>query len=740
MLRRHLKCNQGITMGMVLIIMSVLSILGIATLSLALSAYRLQMSDKRIKSTFYVADSELDQAYGLISIKIKAAISEGNVAVNQEVQTEIETEREDAILNPTTHVAHWLKSDGTVDEGYLTDQLANSPILLNKMQDAYKAYLGDESQSHISESLTTTGNYKQISEASPDPDIISIILGTITNFIGDPSKPMVIPLQYKVIHDAGKGDQEVTQQVSAEFNIQVPPKIIGYQTAVNSIPLQDQPLWRTALASYNNIDLSGPNIKVSGDVFAKGYLPTDPTDLKDLTLFGGISAGKASESTNVTINGNAYSDANVQVNSSNTNLKVTGSGSTGNVFSDNLVLQGSTSHSKIEVGQDAYTRDDIEIKGTAANLLIDGNFNGYSGGEAGHDKSSSIVINSPDINSAGGSSVQVAGNSFLAGTVYVNAGDPGDPDYQTGESVSIDGNYRAYGYLPGKVTYGSYDPVSDKNNNQYTFRKVGDSLMLIDTVNEKDFSVLDKAQHFFNVYQEMASFLSTGYTNPNNHDNSSIIFGGSVLSTGAFIQKGTIQPSDYNIDTFAATQVACQSAVQTNVTDNFGHGQVTANTAGYDLQDRVNTGSLFTERNNILQVSPTFNEVLATSPDHDIWLIGAGFDPTGVPADAITVNAPSSGVFGGLVLTAKNVFIRGKVDFHGSVIAGKDINVTDTYDKNFSADENLVKQIIASNNLNDLFVPPAGTATSLFNFDAGGGVPDPVINPDYLTIKNWKKL
>lgn len=737
-LRRYLKSNKGITMGMVLIMMSVLSILGVATLSLAVSAYRVQMSDKRVNSTFYVADSALDQAYGLIGTQIKAAIIAGNAAVNLEVQKKIEAEREDEILNPETHQAHWLQSDGSINEVYLTNQL-KTDYFLGIMQTTYAQYMNTKLTA-LEPEVQLIGSYQAI--LSDIPETITIALNKRLFFEDDPNDPtindMVIPLQFKVKHLAG--DQEVIQQVRADFNIKVPDKIIGYQTAVNNVLLQDQPLWRTALTSYKDVNLSG-DITVKGDVFAKGRIPTD---LKDLKTFGGITAGKSSNNTKVTINGNAYSNSNVQASSDNTSLRVMGSGLTGNIYSDNLVLQKDTINSKIEVGQDAYTKDDIEINGTAASLLIGGNYNGYSDGSAGHDKSSSIVINSPDINQSEGSKVVVDGDSFMAGTVYINAGGLGE-DYQTGEGISIYGNYRAYGYLP----------LGDEN--KYSFRKVGNSLMLIDNWNnpgndpllgadKAPLNVFDKARHFFKVPAKLegTDFLNLGY------GSSSIVLNGNVLSTGAFIKEGEIKSSNYDIATFGQKQVECQGAVQSNVTNNFGQGQVSSNTADYFLSNRVNISSgLFSERNSILKDSSTLKEVLITSKEHDIVLIGAGGDSTGVPIDAISIIVPASKSLAGLILTSKQVIVRGEVDFHGSIIAGDDITVEDNFDKNFYADEKLVKRIVASKGLNDLFITPTDpvsgsvlTGPSLFNFEAGGGVPDPAINPynKYITVTNWKRL
>jgi len=702
-------------MGMVLIMMFVLSTLGVATLSLAVSAYHVQISDIGVKSAFYVADSAMDQAHGLIGAQIKTAIIAGNEAVGIKVQEEIKA-----------HSNDWLKEDGTVDGAYLARQLTTPPYI-KTMQDAYVKNMVDNTLV-ISDKLTNPNSYTKISENIPN----TISIGRITSFDErDTTKNMIIPLQFKIIDTHGQ--QAVTQQVAADFNIKVPTKIIGYTTKSNSTLIQNQPLWRTALASYKNIDLSGDfsssqtGITVTGDVFAAG---TIPTDLKDLASFGGITAGNSTNNNNtkVTINGNAYSDANVQVKSDitslsgGTNLTVTKS-----VYCDNLVLQKDSINSNLEVGEDAYTKDDIEINGVGSNLWIKGYYNGYSGGETGHDQSSSIVINSTDINQLNGSKLKVDKGSFMNGTVYINSGNKntGEPDYQTGESLSVDSNYRAYGYLP----------LDDKN--KYIFRKVGNSLMLIDKLNnqaQEPLTVLEKASHFYKVSLEgIKDFLNTGY------GKSSIILGGQVISTGAYINDGEIKQSTSGIDSLATKQIESQKAVLDNVTKNFGHWDVINNTAVYPLGDRANLDSdLFSKSDDLTNPK----EVLVTSKDYDVALIGEGGDTSGLPAGTIQIKVPSLDGLSGLVLTTKQVFIRGKVDFKGSIIAGDNITVEDSNIKSFTADEQLVRRIIATKGLDGLFKPPEGTTPSLINFEAVGGVPGPAINAynELIMLKNWTKI
>ncbi|HWQ72644.1 MAG TPA: hypothetical protein VN370_10030 [Desulfitobacteriaceae bacterium] len=734
MLRRYLKLNQGMTMGMVLIIMSVLSILGIAILSLSVSAYRVQISDRNVKTTFYVADSTLDQTYSLIGKQIKKAIEAGNQAVNKEVQKEIEKEKIYNFQHPDKPVYKWLKSDGTLNEDYLREQLKipdipDIPDFIKIMQTAYVDNLNeyyDPTKYSDDDELYSPADYTAISGDVPESVRID---GKIIPFdvVDLPGTRMTIPLIFKVKNES----TQVIQQVKAKLNISVPQKILGYQSVSNTVNLQDQPLWRTALVSYQNIDLAGPSINVKGDIFAAGTIPQDPQKLKNLSLFGGITAGKSAadpvDGTEVRIAGNAYSYANVQVNSNNTALYVQKS-----VYSDNIVIQSGTVDSRIEIGEIgengkvdeyAYTKDDIEINGIKSILLIKGHYNGYSGGEAGHDQSSSIVINSPDINVNNGSKVRIVGDSFLAGVVYINSNDqddsndpndPNDPNYQTGESVSVNDNYRAYGYLP------------EGDENKYTFRKVGKSLILIDQLKEtlNYLNIFDKAEHFYKVYKNTTDFLNTGYGTGD--DDSSISLGGNVFSLGGYISNGEIYYNGEPVEDYGDKQNKCREKVEEKVNNQFAAV----------LADRVK----LSEISEIAKTAdfPEFKGLVIS--EHDVALIGADGDSAGLPIGTIVIDASSD--VGGLILTTGQVYVRGKVNYYGSIIAGGNITVEDDYPKHFYASENLVKQIIAENDLNSLFIPPT-LKTISFVYDVSGKAPeDPGTNPyaDLISVTNWKKL
>ena len=91
-----------------------------------------------------------------------------------------------------------------------------------------------------------------------------------------------------------------------------------------------------------------------------------------------------------------------------------------------------------------YTSNDLSLYATKSHINID-KYYGINdiGGERTVDKdynsSSSIIVNTDDIGTKDGSSINI-GDAIINGTAYINTSTP----YQTGESVAVKGNYRAY--------------------------------------------------------------------------------------------------------------------------------------------------------------------------------------------------------------------------------------------------------------------------------------------------------
>ncbi|UWG98591.1 PilX N-terminal domain-containing pilus assembly protein [Dehalobacter sp. DCM] len=732
MRRKLIQSDKGITMVMVIMVTAILSILGIAILTLTVSNLKVMASDKNVKNTFYIADSAVDQAYGLLSEQVKAAAKAGNEAINIEVDTIIADERV-KLLTDETYVSPWLNADGSLKEDYLIQQVTDpSADYYDEFLDLFKtAFAGNMNGNTVAKLTdTTNNNYKPVQGEIPEAVTVN---GAITSFNpADGSGTLSIPLTFTVRKTIN--GQDITQQISSTFTVDAPDRIIGYQTESSIALLHDQPLWRTALASYKDITFSGSaaDITVKGDIFACG---TKQGDLSDMRNFGGITAGAdATDNTHVYVYGDAYSYANLQVNADNSGIFVkqnplTATG--GNSYIDNLVVQQGTTAGTVQVDNNVYAKDDIEMNGTNAMVSIGKDYYGYSMGLSGVDMSSSIIINSEDIDQEEGSSLQILGNTFLAGSSYIDDPTP----YQTGESVSVVGNYRSYGYLePGDL-------------DKYSFRQVGDSMLLMDknlntdgTVSS-DVTADDKALRIVDIYTRFLNFLNIGYNDPVaegqpvvTNSASAINLQGSVRAVGAFIKNG-IQWVPFNLNDVADRQ------------SYENHWTAVLNQFTNDFSNRVNTAMLYDGsswiRNNEIDSTGSIKEVSCIQ-NQDIYILGPEYTAADVPAGSIVVTAPGSPsmLFGGLILTSGKVYVLGTVTFYGSVIAGDNIVVKDQYAKNFIGNENLVKHVVAAEGLDDLFKSPTGD-TDPFNYAGGGGAPDELSANPYqslIKVQNWQRM
>jgi hypothetical protein len=116
---------------------------------------------------------------------------------------------------------------------------------------------------------------------------------------------------------------------------------------------------------------------------------------------------------------------------------------TKNVYTGNILLNG-TGAKFLSSGLAVYVRDDLEMNKNGTEVNIEGNYYGFSHGQSGHDKSSSIIINDKAIDK-----LRIGGKTVLHGSSYIRVNRDNinyfdDASYQTGESLSIVGNYRAY--------------------------------------------------------------------------------------------------------------------------------------------------------------------------------------------------------------------------------------------------------------------------------------------------------
>lgn len=238
----YLRAKKGSTMVMIIVYIAILSILGVAIGSLAVSGYKLRSLNEVSKNNTYLAESGLDKAYVIIGKLLDEAVNAGNTSVASAMST-ID------LTKPATGVNPYLNSDGTVNE------------------EAIKA---------LQNSIFKT-TYKTTIEAN----IVNKIIGGDYLFLGESVKPeisilssaeelkfnnekLIIKLQSKFNH------KNVEKKVGIDYEIAVPDYGSYYyiKSSVITTTVQANVLQYT-IAVQGNVIIQSDNVKINGDVFIK---------------------------------------------------------------------------------------------------------------------------------------------------------------------------------------------------------------------------------------------------------------------------------------------------------------------------------------------------------------------------------------------------------------------------------------------------------------------------------------
>ncbi|MGV8145073.1 MAG: pilus assembly PilX N-terminal domain-containing protein [Alkaliphilus sp.] len=697
MIKKIIKSNKGSTLGLVLVTLMVLSMIGVSLMSIGLINYRIKMTEERIQASFYLAESGLDQAYGIILEEVSEAIRLGNIEVNIRIDEFIVEQRRLERL----YVDDGGTSGGGIDSIY---------ILNNQPGNTINPY------GHV--------NVTEVNDAKDDNRYtwVDLFQTTFTQHIDTSllNLKLVDPANYEVIHTsvptvseigvftpfASGGDylitlassfvfEGTTQAVQLDFTINEPTEILAdYFMETHVVQIPKSPIWDNVLVADNNIHLSGGHSEIRGDVYANAVLSTSAHawDVNDSRI-GGIVVGTDSSGTMVnnsstSLVGNVFTNSFLQIRSDTSSAVITG-----DAFLNSLVLQETTDNSSITLNGTLLTLDDIELNGKNANILIDGNFYGFSDGSAGtrHDQTSSIVINSDDINDFGGSSINITGDSFLGGVVHVGLT---NILYQTGEGVSLKGNFRAYSVPLGRTLH-TYQPFALINRNLL---------------------VHQKAQHFVSVNAANPGFLQTG------HSASTIELGNVLQSIGAYIDGGAIRPLNHDALVFEPIRNA-KTAEYAN-----------ALTLQYDYS------RIFSGNTEVIEPLNASSEIVYITTG-DVSIIGNGGTALGIANETIMPSGDT--VLTGIIITEGDVYIRGAITFRGLIVAGGNIFVEDTNTKLFRTDLGFILRKVHENaNIEAVFIDEVPQNLLTFTYLSTVGTVDPEAlkaTTDLVEITEWQK-
>lgn len=499
--------NEGSTLLMVIIMSAVLTVLGVAVLSMTMMNIHMKYTNYQVKTNAYYAESGIDELYAYVSKKVIGALE---FSLNQ-TKTDLNT----LVIDDVTGKSYF---NGINYQVYLDQPASDPTITIEQKQfdpDVIKALANQIFRYHFIEQLnldlTSVDLNAQILTAT---DVITgaqdiqlntsvITIGSVTNFdsvvgIEISGKKFEINGITSTFSTASEPNIEKVVTTDIVINSDL---VYPFEINENDILLTNNPIWQNALVADNNITFANCTATFDGDVYATGLYEekSNPlgSSLPDVRNY--INNGiKVDAGADVLVNGDIVTECYVQTSGVGARLTV----SKGLIYCNTLATnKGATASSITIENGNVYTLDDLELNAEESDIEIKGNYYGLSKGTSGlHNSSSAIVLNASLKSSANPNGATLIIDSldnstgtpipysiedekvradldpnngtWIPGTTFVEIF-PTDNSffdndiykyfpYQTGESVAVLGNYLNYN---SRLTISSgADAIYDSTN------------------------------------------------------------------------------------------------------------------------------------------------------------------------------------------------------------------------------------------------------------------------------------
>lgn len=709
-----MKKKKGSSLILVLMVFAILTIMATSVLSLTLMSYKKRIVESSEKKNQYFSESGLDIAYGIIGKEVDDAVKAGNNQVKAALEEA--TKNNDASL---------LKDDGTLNENAIN----------NIFKQAYQQYLlksVDKNGNEISydgterikffiqnglrdESNNSKHSYNVGGNSEPQ---VSVNNSSKMSFVNG---ELAIPLISTYKDKTG-----IEKKIAVNYSIKTPNYNDVYYVKRAKIPFND--VWKKAICADISLQLSG-DTTVNGNIYVSAA-----NENEGIQIQNGASKlkGVVATSGDFVING----EANV----------------TGNVYSGNINLQGDGAKLDLlkddskKLEGDVYTNNDLEVNGEKCEVDIPGGFYGINDTPINNtieeskkpSSSSSILINAADINK-----FNIQNDAIIMGTAYIKT----NPQYQTGESVSVKGNYIAY-TQPLKSDEAKQKGLNEDN---VSFEYMDPLTLVNNFINGTPLTVVDKAKYF------------VSYKNENNSSGLNLLNGKISLPVNT-ISAGATVSGDGNVKEGTAT--AEENKLRTKrliyAKRAFRMGEMDDDSIKYDGDVNSEFQNQYRQiyetnqynKTSITKVSDKVKfDAITTNPynkeknqniiylngdsNKDCYILGSG----AAVGAGDAVNMDSNGNGSGIIITSGNVYIKGEVNFKGTIISAKSIIFCDDGKKTINYDGAYVKKIIGDNYgyFNNIFqdnLPDDYASTSMGGNDNSVGTD--IIRDKLITMKNWK--
>lgn len=745
-MKRGLK-KKGSSLVAVLVICSIILVTATTMIGVATTDVRMRMNESKKLQNMYKADSGLEIFNNIILKDSEAAIvyAQNKVQANNLIGGAIANTSDEDIYNTLNKdfKAYFIKAlisgvtvtnEGTIT-GYqsLDDQYNN--IAVDSRTD--ETIIIDQSTTNpVSTLLVSLKNYRYIKSL----DAVTGITNEYKDAFGTAEKPVIKVFDIKY-NDAEKSIKFTIRSsfscaetsttklankkvIETSFKITAPEYADIIKRTNSSGEIDIMAPYSNVLTVDGNLDVKN-SLTLGGNTWVKGDADTAASQNQSI-VFSKYNGGiKLASGKNITTNPVATTGITYQGNiyTAGTFSLVNGSTATlsGNLYSSNTYIGPSSTNDSssrdntITVG-DMITYNDLGINSLASKI----NMNNYyginstttdstNGGKNNASKRSScIIINNYNMDSK----LKINNDAYIAGVAYINTGNENSDngEYETGESIAVRGNYKAYQEALTQIGGNTINPGF----------KYYDPVNLLETINGQVATVQNKRDYFNEYYQN------------NVFKDGKVTIGGRVYSTGAIVTTDNKNANDLDIQdvnvinarrTYAQTVLSMNSDLSEAQLDNvYNDGVVTKTVKGsngtaavvnFDAMDpgvsvsvsNPGQGLVNALSNCAYVLGNDENETIVISPGR-ISVEGHTEPPTGTACTQCFNFAQENGedIVNAVIITKGNVKIEDGVNFKGCIIAGGNVEVEEgTEGVELTYNASVVGQIITVNHLSNYF-------------------------------------
>ncbi|MDK0627602.1 hypothetical protein P5F04_11875 [Clostridium perfringens] len=710
------KKRKGATLAYVIVVLAIIAVIGTAIVSLSLTNYKAMIVHGKKTQNLYMSESGLDKVQKALDILTAKAITYGNDAVAKEDASLSSEEDLKSGGNKTDDGYKKISSEKEESQNkifkkaykeYIIKQLnPNSEVSKNE-----KVFLLENNKVKFNNNLIKMAeedkNKEKNEEGNYDITLIDINNKKVSNGSGlsgilnfkttsdkDKKEEVSLRLDSKFNVKESDGNKNY-KDVSLTFNIEVPDYNGAYK--IEEFPLYN--VCSNGLVVGENLNIgTGSTLNVDGGIFVSANVVKDKEDLtsgnmvnkKDgdgVVINGGtlsVNNGSLVSKNDIRLGGEGSNlkvgceTENSENNKSNLNLNDESKKSNSNlnnnlgVYTGNLGINGDkigfdkdVSKGNIISNYPVYAMNDLILNGKKSSINLNDGFYGLNSNRT-EDKltgkinnSSAIIVNTDDIGN--GSSIKIGQEAIIMGTAYINT----KPEaYQTGESVSVKGNYIAYTVDNGNVEFKYYNPLQ---------------LAKLDSVDEK-------AKYFKdNIKNAKGTIHLDGISLPNN-----------TTSIGATISNNEVRQNNDNLD--KTTGVRINQVNQYEKAINYIGSLI--NTTNNDNSEIEFPDKEVRKIVNIKESDGKLTKAIIyidSKNDKGGNLTIKYGNSTDVTDNEINLG---NGIGTGIIVTKKNVILDSKdksLKFNGTIITADNLDVKESKKIDLVYDDNIIKKIISQN-------------------------------------------